>query len=320
MLSFYWENDFSLGFQHFNFFHSALELEMVSKQARKSPLGKRPQSLILLQGRPDRGGYHSTLCGSDRDRLSRPLPSGHIPRGNPPGVQISTLLWPHYRAPGSASHSPKTMFSSFFGYSYSIVFGLPAPWWRARGHLDFCFKSCEIDQYLQKQLLGLFFAGHSLDQIVHLQWKSKAVIFFSQLFCLTPSLCKFVLLNFCPWITLTFLMPWGFSSIRMFSFASLPFSISYTFFFFGAPSSNKLSQPQKWLHDHISAFFKSKNSMFPTSTYFASLTSSFIYMCTFFGSVLWLLKWQIAETQLKVAKIDTRTHWVTELKCSKGSK
>lgn len=44
------------------------------------------------------------------------------------------------------------------------------------------------------------------------------------------SLHKFVLLNFHSCVILTFLMPWYFSSIRMVSFASLPFSILYTFF------------------------------------------------------------------------------------------
>ncbi|XP_047589043.1 N-acetyllactosaminide beta-1,6-N-acetylglucosaminyl-transferase-like isoform X1 [Lutra lutra] len=44
---------------------------------------------------------------------------------------------------------------------------------------------------------------------VHLQWKGKAVTFFppATFFYTPPPLCKFVLLNFCSCITLTFLMP-----------------------------------------------------------------------------------------------------------------
>lgn len=190
MFSFYWENDFSLGFQPFRFFHSALELEMVLKQARKSPLGKEAPVSHPSSGEARQRGYLSTLCGFCTDDCLDLSLLAIFPEETLQECKFQHFSEGRCRTPGSAGSSPKTMFSSFSGYSYSAVFGLPAPWWRARGHLDFCFKSCEIDSYLWKQLLGLFFASPFLwpncllvplqDRLIF-NGKSKLLLFFPQL-------------------------------------------------------------------------------------------------------------------------------------------
>lgn len=62
---------------------------------------------------------------------------------------------------------------------------------------------------------------------------------------------KLVLLNFCSCTTLTFLMPWCYSSIRMFSFICFASFLHFVYIFFRAPLWNKLSQPQS---DHMITF------------------------------------------------------------------